>query len=151
MPSAEIDNGFPSFDSEGESGTGGALVFEPPVVREAVSNGYPSRIKSSRGITVLKEGSAYRQVRVPTDDDVQAADIAYIGGYVYPIDSSERADLRAAGYGDRITTTGGGGILATGVVDVGAVLFPYVNEDGATSGEEAELTIVDGFPVFTTS
>lgn len=143
MPSAEIDNGFPAFDSEGTQG--GGFIFEPPVVYEATNAGWPGRITMARGITVLKTGSSYRQVRVPTDDEIRAADIAYRGGTVNPIDSDERSDLIDAGYGERITATDGGPTL-TGVDSDG---FPYVDEDGATSGEEAELSIVDGFPVFT--
>lgn len=147
MPSAEIDNGFPAFDSEGTQG--GGFIFEPPVVYEATNAGWPGRITMARGITVLKTGSSYRQVRVPTDDEIRAADIAYRGGTVNPIDSDERSDLIDAGYGDRISTIDDGTgipLVTTGVGDDG---FPYVNTDGATDGEEAELNIVDGFPVFT--
>lgn len=151
MPSAEIDDGFPAFDSEGTQGGGASsFVFEPPVVFEATAAPWPARITAPRGISVLKSAGSYRQVRVPTDDEVKAADIAYIGGGVYPLSSAERTALTNAGYGDRIATAPGDGPLLTGIVEVNGIPCYYVDEDGAATGEEAELTIEDGLPVFTT-
>lgn len=80
--------------------------FEPPTVLEAYGNGYPWRITRRVGISLLKTGASYRQVRIPTDDEITDADIAYIGGYVYEIDSDERQALIDAGYGDLITSDG---------------------------------------------
>lgn len=54
------------------------------------------------GISLLKFGSSYQQYQTPTDDDVRAADIAYLGGREYVISDSEVAALTAAGYGPNI-------------------------------------------------
>lgn len=150
MPSADIIDGLPVFDPDGTQGGQSVFTFEPPVVREATRASWPARIGFSRGISVLKSGSSYRQVRVPTTDEVEAADIAYIGGGVYPVEESEAEALTDAGYGDRITEeVTGGGVTTTGVTVVDGVLFPYVDSEGAEPDEQAELAIVDGFPVFT--
>jgi hypothetical protein len=52
----------------------------------------------ARGRTVLKVGSTYRTVDTPTVDEVNAADIAYLGGHIYTVTSTEAAALTAAGY-----------------------------------------------------
>jgi hypothetical protein len=57
-----------------------------------------SRYRLVRGISVLKIGSTYYQVRYPSSEDVKAADKAYIGGYSYEVDATEKAALEAAGY-----------------------------------------------------
>ena len=56
------------------------------------------RYRLVRGITVLKYGSVYTEVRYPSSDEVTEADKAYIGGYSYEVDATEKADLEAAGY-----------------------------------------------------
>jgi len=60
-------------------------------------------MSTPQGISVLKVGGLYRQVEGPLDEDVAAAEIAYLGGYRYPIDEAERLALVAAGYGEFIT------------------------------------------------
>lgn len=72
----------------------------PTVLEEMESDGHPlfSRIKIPKGITVLKDGGVYTQVRYPSAEEVDAADIAYIGGYSYEVDATEKAALEAAGY-----------------------------------------------------
>jgi len=72
----------------------------PTILEEMDSDGHPlfSRIKIPKGITVLKEGSVYVQVRYPSAEEVAAADIAYIGGYSYEVDATEKTALEAAGY-----------------------------------------------------
>jgi len=78
-----------------------AFIFTTPTVLEELeSDGHPlfSRIKIHKGITVLKTGAVYTQVRYPSSEEVDAADIAYIGGYSYEVDSTEKAALEAAGY-----------------------------------------------------
>ena len=57
-----------------------------------------SRFRLVRGITVLKVDGEYIEVRYPSTEEVQAADIAYMGGYSYEVSASEKADLEAAGY-----------------------------------------------------
>lgn len=72
----------------------------PTILEEMDSDGHPlfSRIKIPKGITVLKEGSVYVQVRYPSAEEVAAADIAYIGGYSYEVSLAEKTALEAAGY-----------------------------------------------------
>lgn len=76
-------------------------TFNPPTVTESVAGvgslwGRWGRL--TRGISVLKFGNRYVQYRMPTEDDVAAADRAYIGGRVYDVDDTEAAALTAAGY-----------------------------------------------------
>ena len=72
----------------------------PTILEEMDSDGHPlfSRIKIPKGITVLKKGSVYVQVRYPSAEEVAAADIAYIGGYSYEVTLAEKTALEAAGY-----------------------------------------------------
>ena len=72
----------------------------PTILEEMDSDGHPlfSRIKIPKGITVLKEGSVYVQVRYPSAEEVAAADIAYIGGYSYEVTLAEKTALEAEGY-----------------------------------------------------
>lgn len=56
------------------------------------------RYTTPQGITVLKTGSEYYEVRYPTTDELESADVVYIGGYVYTVDAEEAASLEAAGY-----------------------------------------------------
>jgi len=51
-----------------------------------------------RGITVLKIDGEYFEIRFPSSEETQAADIAYIGGYSYEVSEGEKASLEAAGY-----------------------------------------------------
>lgn len=75
--------------------------FTTPTVLEAMDGEYHplfSRIKIPKGVTVLKEGGQYFEVRYPSAEEVADADIAYIGGYSYEVTAGEKADLEAAGY-----------------------------------------------------
>ena len=77
------------------------IVFTPPTVEEVVILDAASglRTKVDRGVSVLKEGVAYRQVRSPSQLEYAAADIAYLGGHEWEItDQDEYAALIAAGY-----------------------------------------------------
>jgi hypothetical protein len=49
--------------------------------------------------SVLKNGSSYTQVRDPLAEDVESADIAYLGGRDYIVSDAEIAALTDAGYG----------------------------------------------------
>ena len=77
------------------------FIFTTPTILEELEGDYHplfSRIKIPKGITVLKTGSTYTEVRYPSQEEVDAADIAYIGGYSYEVDSTEKAALEAVGY-----------------------------------------------------
>lgn len=76
-------------------------IFTTPTILEELEGEYHplfSRIKIPKGITVLKTGAVYTEVRYPSSEEVDAADVAYIGGYSYEVDATEKAALEAAGY-----------------------------------------------------
>lgn len=57
-----------------------------------------SRYRLPRGITVLKIDGQYYELRTPSSEEVASAQAAYIGGYSYEVNSTEKASLEAAGY-----------------------------------------------------
>jgi hypothetical protein len=57
-----------------------------------------SRYRLVKGITVLKIDGTYYEVRYPSSEDIEESSHAYIGGYTYDVDASEKAGLEAAGY-----------------------------------------------------
>lgn len=78
-----------------------AYIFTTPTILEEMDGEYHplfSRIKIPKGITVLKNGGVYTEIRFPSHEEVEAADVAYIGGYSYEVDASEKAALEAEGY-----------------------------------------------------
>lgn len=77
-----------------------AYRFTTPTISEGPAGEGPlfGRYRLVRGITVLKIDGEYFQVRFPSSEEVEDADIAYIGGYSYEVSASEKADLEAAGY-----------------------------------------------------
>lgn len=78
-----------------------AFIFTTPTILEEMEGDYHplfSRIKIPKGITVLKTAGVYTQIRFPSHEEVEAADVAYIGGYSYEVDSAEKAALEAAGF-----------------------------------------------------
>lgn len=56
------------------------------------------RYTTPQGITVLKNGSTYSEIRYPTTDELESADVVYLGGYIYTVSNEEAASLQAAGY-----------------------------------------------------
>jgi hypothetical protein len=56
------------------------------------------RYLTPQGITVIKTGSTYSEVRYPTTDELESADIVYTGGYIHIVSDEEAASLQAAGY-----------------------------------------------------
>lgn len=78
-----------------------AYIFTTPTILEELDGEYHplfSRIKIPKGITVLKNSGVYTEVRYPSHEEVEAADVAYIGGYSYEVDAAEKAALEADGY-----------------------------------------------------
>ena len=47
---------------------------------------------------MLKIDGEYYEVRYPSSEEVQEADIAYMGGYSYEVSEGEKVALEAAGY-----------------------------------------------------
>lgn len=68
------------------------------------------RPSGPRGRTVLKNGSVYTTLDSPTVDQVNSANIAYLGGHWYYVFGAEEAALTAAGF--------------TLIPDTGFTLFP---------------------------
>ena len=82
---------------------GGKMAYRfttPTILEEMESDGHPlfSRIKIPKGITVLKIDGEYYEVRYPSSEEYDAADIAYLGGTSHEVSAAEKADLEAAGY-----------------------------------------------------
>lgn len=74
--------------------------FTTPTVSEGPAGDGPlfGRFRLVRGITVLKIDGEYYEVRYPSSEEVQEAEVAYIGGYSYEVSAGEKAALEAAGY-----------------------------------------------------
>jgi hypothetical protein len=77
-----------------------AYRFTTPTVSEgpAGEGRLFERFRLVRGITVLKIDGEYYEIRFPSQEETQAAEIAYIGGYSYEVSEAEKASLEAAGY-----------------------------------------------------
>lgn len=58
------------------------------------------------GSSILKIDGQYVQFPYPTQDQVNAATVAYIGGHIYQIGKTEAQALTAAGYANFISTPG---------------------------------------------
>lgn len=77
-----------------------AYRFTTPTVSEGPAGEGPlfERFRLVRGVTVLKVDGVYYETRYPAQEEIDAADAAYIGGYSYEVDATEKAALEAAGY-----------------------------------------------------
>lgn len=82
-------------------------TFTPPFVLERPQTGnrlVDCWVKVPRGISVLKTNGVYSQVMYPTQDQLTAATVVYLGGHTYEISDAENADLVAAGYAAYISS-----------------------------------------------
>ena len=77
-----------------------AYKFTTPTISEgpAGEGRLFSRYRLVTGITGLKVDGIYYEMRWPSSEEVEAAEVAYIGGYSYEVDATEKASLEAAGY-----------------------------------------------------
>ena len=77
-----------------------AYRFTTPTISEgpAATGRLFSFFRLTRGVTVLKINGEYYELRYPSSEEVEVADIAYIGGYSYEVSVGEKASLEAAGY-----------------------------------------------------
>ena len=77
-----------------------AYRFTTPTISEgpAGEGRLFERFRLVRGITVLKIDGEYFEVRYPSSEEIDAADIAYIGGYSYEVEEGEKTQLEEAGY-----------------------------------------------------
>jgi hypothetical protein len=53
----------------------------------------------NKGITIVKLGGLYSQIRYPVDEDLLAYDEVYRGGYNHTVDDATKAALIAGGVG----------------------------------------------------
>ena len=75
-------------------------TFFPPTVDEGPAGfGLFYRYKLTRGISVLKIGSKYSKLRVPSTDQIDSASEYYAGGHEHDVTSGQKAALIAAGIG----------------------------------------------------
>ena len=74
--------------------------FTTPYVLEGPSGGHRLFYfaKLRKGITIVKSGSTYLQIRYPVDEDLDSYDEVYRGGYTHPgISEATKAALIAGG------------------------------------------------------
>lgn len=82
-----------------------SYLFVTPTVNEAPANGprlfefYEFR----RGVTVVRVGSSFKNVRFPSQDYLETVDEYWMGGHTHEVSDATAADLTAAGYGDYLT------------------------------------------------
>ena len=57
----------------------------------------------NRGITLLVTGTTVTQNRTPSQDDLAAADVYYLGGHTYVLDDTAAQVLINAGYSEYLT------------------------------------------------
>ena len=83
-----------------EVGSWRTTSYYPPTVEEGPAgyNVLHYRYKLKRGVTVIKENGVYRETRFPFVDELNDADLYYLGGHEYEVDATEKAALEAAGY-----------------------------------------------------
>jgi hypothetical protein len=55
--------------------------------------------KMNKGITIVKSGSTYSQVRYPVDQDLATYTKVYRGGYNHTVNEATKAELIAGGVG----------------------------------------------------
>lgn len=85
-------------------------LFTPPgrVERRGDTHRLFGRQTITRGVSLLKAAGLYRQIESPSDEDIAASDIAYLGGHVYVVSDTEAAALAEAGYGASVVKPGAG-------------------------------------------
>lgn len=76
-------------------------IFRTPIVEEGPAGGH--RLfwfyRLNRGITIVKSGGIYSQIRYPLDEDLADYDEVYRGGYDHTVDEATKAALIAGGVG----------------------------------------------------
>ena len=76
-------------------------IFKTPTVLEGPAG--KARLfwyyKLDRGITIVKSGATYSQVRFPVDSDLASYSEVYRGGYTYTVSEATKSALIAGGVG----------------------------------------------------
>jgi hypothetical protein len=76
-------------------------TFKTPYVLEGPSGGHRLFYfaKLRKGITIVKSGATYSQIRYAVDEDLSDYDVVYRGGYNHTVDEATKAELLAASIG----------------------------------------------------
>lgn len=79
--------------------------FETPTRRPEVAGSdiFWKKLLLQRSTSILKNGSFYTEIDYPSAEQVDAADITYLGGRIYTVTQTEADALTAAGYGAGLT------------------------------------------------
>ena len=74
--------------------------FTTPYIEEGVNTGHRlfDRMRFHKGISVLKIGDEFVELRYPSQDELALASVYYMGGHTHIISDADAADLIAAGY-----------------------------------------------------
>jgi len=76
-------------------------IFKTPTVREGPAGLHRLFYfyKLDVGITIVKSGGTYSQVRYLLDEDLTNYDVVYLGGRDHTVDEATKAELIAGGVG----------------------------------------------------
>ncbi len=76
-------------------------TFRPPTVEEGPAGGHRLFLfyKLKRGITVVKDGATWSQIRYAVDEDLNEYDVVYRGGYNHTVSEATKTELIAANIG----------------------------------------------------
>jgi len=99
------DGGTVTMSAETDMDTTTSPVFRLVLpTRKAVFTSHPlfRRFPIETGVTMLVTGGQVTLVESPSDTELKAADIYYLGGYRHQITPAERSVIVSAGYGDLI-------------------------------------------------
>ena len=83
-------------------------LVTPPgrAVRTGSNHPLFGRMSRTLGVSLIKQGANYRQVENPSDEEIAAGDVTYLGGHTYLVSDAEAAALTAAGYGAYVSAVG---------------------------------------------
>jgi hypothetical protein len=76
-------------------------VFKTPTVSEGPIGKHRLFYfrKQNKGVTIVKSGSTFSQVRYPLDESLTAYEEVYRGGYNHTVNDAQKAALIAGGVG----------------------------------------------------
>jgi len=74
-------------------------VWEGPIGGHRLFEFYQQK----QGVSVLRYGNRFVEVRFPSQDELRDADQYWLGGSTYEVDDATASALSAAGYDDSLT------------------------------------------------
>jgi len=77
-----------------------SYLFVPPVENEGPMGGNHlfARYTRKQGVTVYRLDGEFYEDRFPAQDDLDLADLVYLGGHEYVVNATEKAALESVGY-----------------------------------------------------